>query len=198
MQNDNKLRTIRRLYMWSSGSAEITKAVSGFCTPYCQDLQIVTSFSRPENVRYFSANVQHLLHRCSTHLTAFDTAVFSYSLIWEQLVLLMPRIPTSIISKAHKENALLPLLLKECRSLDLARNELRWMRARVLENNSPTSKGKDTGPGHIPGWRNRLRSMCRTRSRGMPLQYILGDQPFGDLEILCRRGVLIPRSGKLF
>ncbi|KAJ5504668.1 hypothetical protein N7463_007542 [Penicillium fimorum] len=31
------------------------------------------------------------------------------------------------------------------------------------------------------------------RSRGYPLQYILGDQPFGDLEILCRRGVLIPR-----
>jgi len=36
--------------------------------------------------------------------------------------------------------------------------------------------------------------MCLWRSRGFPLQYILGDQPFGDLEILCRRGVLIPRS----
>lgn len=36
--------------------------------------------------------------------------------------------------------------------------------------------------------------MCHRRSRGYPLQYILGDQPFGDLEILCRRGVLIPRS----
>lgn len=35
--------------------------------------------------------------------------------------------------------------------------------------------------------------MCRRRSQGVPLQYILGDQPFGDLEILCQRGVLIPR-----
>jgi methylase of polypeptide subunit release factors len=36
--------------------------------------------------------------------------------------------------------------------------------------------------------------MCLMRSTGYPLQYILGNQPFGDLEILCRRGVLIPRS----
>ncbi|KAH0846105.1 hypothetical protein AYO21_10112 [Fonsecaea monophora] len=31
------------------------------------------------------------------------------------------------------------------------------------------------------------------RSKGMPLQYIMGNQPFGNLDILCRRGVLIPR-----
>ena len=31
------------------------------------------------------------------------------------------------------------------------------------------------------------------RSQGMPLQYILGNQPFGTLDILCRRDVLIPR-----
>ncbi|EXJ62322.1 hypothetical protein A1O7_02756 [Cladophialophora yegresii CBS 114405] len=31
------------------------------------------------------------------------------------------------------------------------------------------------------------------RSKGMPLQYIMGSQPFGNLDILCRRGVLIPR-----
>lgn len=35
--------------------------------------------------------------------------------------------------------------------------------------------------------------MVDERSRGKPLQYILGDQPFGNLEILCRKGVLIPR-----
>ncbi|QSS62546.1 hypothetical protein I7I51_02283 [Histoplasma capsulatum] len=40
---------------------------------------------------------------------------------------------------------------------------------------------------------SRLREMVRRRARGVPLQYILGDQPFGDLEMLCRRGVLIPR-----
>ncbi len=36
--------------------------------------------------------------------------------------------------------------------------------------------------------------MCLDRSKGKPLQYILGNQPFGDLDITCRPGVLIPRS----
>ncbi|ETI23814.1 hypothetical protein G647_05620 [Cladophialophora carrionii CBS 160.54] len=31
------------------------------------------------------------------------------------------------------------------------------------------------------------------RSKGVPLQYIMGNQPFGTLDILCQRGVLIPR-----
>ena len=34
----------------------------------------------------------------------------------------------------------------------------------------------------------------RRRAGGEPLQYILGTQPFGDLEILCKKGVLIPRA----
>ncbi|CAG8901965.1 unnamed protein product [Penicillium egyptiacum] len=98
----------------------------------------------------------------------------------------MPRIPFSVIIKAQRENHLLPILLKECRTVDSARNELRWLRERaVRDSRSLSSKA---------GWRSRLRSMCQMRSRGYPLQYILGDQPFGDLEILCRRGVLIPRS----
>ncbi|RWA08710.1 hypothetical protein EKO27_g6408 [Xylaria grammica] len=31
------------------------------------------------------------------------------------------------------------------------------------------------------------------RGAGEPLQYVLGTQPFGDLDILCEKGVLIPR-----
>lgn len=98
----------------------------------------------------------------------------------------MPRVPFSLIRAAQRENYLLPILLKECRTLDSARNELRWLRERAVHSQSlPRSK---------TGWRERLESMCQMRSQGVPLQYILGDQPFGDLEILCRRGVLIPRS----
>ncbi|KAJ5358542.1 uncharacterized protein N7496_010955 [Penicillium cataractarum] len=103
----------------------------------------------------------------------------------------MPRIPTSLLLKAYRENPLLSILLKECRSLDTARNELRWIRERALRDareHSPNATGTRLG------WRTRLRTMCHKRSQGVPLQYILGDQPFGDLEILCRRGVLIPRS----
>ena len=32
------------------------------------------------------------------------------------------------------------------------------------------------------------------RSKGMPLQYILGNQPFGNLDILCEHRVMIPRA----
>jgi HemK-like putative methylase len=39
----------------------------------------------------------------------------------------------------------------------------------------------------------QLSKLCRKRGRGVPLQYVLGSQPFGSLDILCRPGVLIPR-----
>ncbi|KAJ5755286.1 hypothetical protein N7533_004829, partial [Penicillium manginii] len=99
----------------------------------------------------------------------------------------MPRIRPSTLIKAYQENPLLPLLLKECRTLESARNELRWLREHALRT-SQTRQPQTTTP-----WRTYLSSICRQRSRGYPLQYILGDQPFGDLEILCRPGVLIPR-----
>lgn len=38
-----------------------------------------------------------------------------------------------------------------------------------------------------------LQRLIRRRARGEPLQYILGSAFFGDLEIQCRPGVLIPR-----
>jgi len=41
--------------------------------------------------------------------------------------------------------------------------------------------------------KKKLLNLCERRSRGEPLQYILGSQPFGELEIKCRHGVLIPR-----
>lgn len=34
---------------------------------------------------------------------------------------------------------------------------------------------------------------CNLRAKLMPLQYILGNQPFGKLDIKCKSGVLIPR-----
>ncbi|KAE8348251.1 S-adenosyl-L-methionine-dependent methyltransferase [Aspergillus coremiiformis] len=104
----------------------------------------------------------------------------------------MPRLSNSTILKAHQQHPLLPLLLRECRSPDSAKNELRWLQEKA---NRLISFKKATRSTHAPlGWRRLLNSMCHTRSRGMPLQYILGDQPFGDLEILCQRGVLIPRA----
>ncbi|KAH8821428.1 HemK family methyltransferase [Xylogone sp. PMI_703] len=97
----------------------------------------------------------------------------------------MPRISTSLIRKAYAISPLLPILLPGCRTLSSAINELRWIREYVQETTS----------GHvnqIHRW-NKLLRLCRRRGRGEPLQYILGSQPFGELDIKCRPGVLIPR-----
>ncbi|KAL4861121.1 hypothetical protein BDV12DRAFT_180726 [Aspergillus spectabilis] len=106
----------------------------------------------------------------------------------------MPRIKTRTILRAHKIDTLLPFLLRECRTLDSAKNELRWLRERALRvyRLRPVRENYGTRT-RASGWRRLLRSMCLARSRGMPLQYILGDQPFGDLDIKCKKGVLIPR-----
>ncbi|PTU18668.1 hypothetical protein P175DRAFT_0443083 [Aspergillus ochraceoroseus IBT 24754] len=106
----------------------------------------------------------------------------------------MPRISIPTIIRAYHHHRLLPLLLKECRTLESARNELRWLRERALQVTQQKCTGERTISGQsIAGWRSLLRKMCQVRSRGMPLQYILGDQPFGDLDIICKKGVLIPR-----
>ncbi|KAJ3578662.1 hypothetical protein NPX13_g1904 [Xylaria arbuscula] len=39
-----------------------------------------------------------------------------------------------------------------------------------------------------------IARLVARRGAGEPLQYVLGSQPFGDLEILCEKGVLIPRA----
>lgn len=104
----------------------------------------------------------------------------------------MPRIPNPTILRAHQQHPLLPLLLRECRSLESAKNELRWLHESASRLVSSKRVARSV---HAPlGWRRLLRLKCHARSKGKPLQYILGDQPFGDLEILCKKGVLIPRT----
>lgn len=102
----------------------------------------------------------------------------------------MPRLPPALIHRARAQHALLPLLLRTCRDLPSALNELRWLREHALANCQVTL----TTSGQIlTTWPQHLCRMCLERARGKPLQYILGTQPFGALEILCKRGVLIPR-----
>ncbi|TCD71582.1 hypothetical protein EIP91_007329 [Steccherinum ochraceum] len=76
----------------------------------------------------------------------------------------MPRIlPTELFA-----------LLSKHVGQDSAGMELRWLRAAARD------------PHH-------LQSLVSRRTSGEPLQYILGTQPFGPLELLTRRPVLIPR-----
>lgn len=85
----------------------------------------------------------------------------------------MPRISSKLVRQAVQISPSLVPLLRATRSLELAKNELRWI--------------KDELPS------NKWALAIARRSRLEPLQYILGSQPFGPLDIICEPGVLIPR-----
>ncbi|KAL1795683.1 hypothetical protein ACET3X_005907 [Alternaria dauci] len=101
----------------------------------------------------------------------------------------MPRIPTWLIRKARAIDALLPALLAPCRELQAAQNELRWLREHV-ETVAKARRAKGTTISK----HSLLRQLVRDRAAGKPLQYLLGTEYFGHLEICCRPGVLIPRA----
>ncbi|KAL7948962.1 S-adenosyl-L-methionine-dependent methyltransferase [Trichoderma barbatum] len=92
----------------------------------------------------------------------------------------MSRIPPWLFRKANRRSANLAALLPACRNLESAIHELRWLKDHV---NGTANMAKE----------NLLSRLCRKRGQGYPLQYILGSQPFGPLDIKCRPGVLIPR-----
>lgn len=87
----------------------------------------------------------------------------------------MPRISPSVVRKASSRDPLLGLLLPACRTLEQAEVELGWIRREVPARGTSVSRA------------------CQQRSQLVPLQYVLGSQPFGPLDILCRNHVLIPR-----
>jgi methylase of polypeptide subunit release factors len=100
----------------------------------------------------------------------------------------MPRIPTALLRKARTIDPFLPALLAPCRDLHTAQNELRWLREHVEKvAKARRAKGDKLAKGALLG------QLVRERARGKPLQYILGSEYFGDLEIRCAPGVLIPR-----
>lgn len=86
----------------------------------------------------------------------------------------MPRVTPRVLKTALGIHPLLPLLLPACRTIEYSTQEFRWIRNEL-------SNAKKT------------RQACLQRFRLVPLQYILGNQPFGELDIICRPGILIPR-----
>lgn len=97
----------------------------------------------------------------------------------------MPRLPPSLFWRARRVSPGAVLLLPVCRDLPSALIELRWIQEHVKEEGRTERRSNES--------RQRVLSLCRRRGRGEPLQYVLGTQPFGPLDLLCRRGVLIPR-----
>jgi methylase of polypeptide subunit release factors len=100
----------------------------------------------------------------------------------------MPRIPTTLLRRAQTIDPLLPALLAPCRDIYIAQNELRWLHEHV-EHVAKTRRAK----GNALAKDTLLRRLVKERASGKPLQYLLGTEYFGDLEIRCRPGVLIPR-----
>ncbi|KAK3499346.1 S-adenosyl-L-methionine-dependent methyltransferase [Neurospora hispaniola] len=95
----------------------------------------------------------------------------------------MPRIKPQLFWQGRKKLGLnAAKLLPVCRTLESTANELRWIKQHVAET-----------PSIIP-FGARVWKLCDRRGKGLPLAYVLGNQPFGDLEIKCRPGVLIPRT----
>lgn len=83
----------------------------------------------------------------------------------------MPRLKG--LPKLSPNNVQLLRLTRATGSLRLAQSELRWIRNELS--------------------RDKWTQAITRRARLEPLQYILGTQAFGSLEILCEEKVLIPR-----
>ncbi|EEB05281.1 S-adenosylmethionine-dependent methyltransferase (N(5)-glutamine) [Schizosaccharomyces japonicus yFS275] len=86
-----------------------------------------------------------------------------------------------MVATARRRNPLLVPLLWATRSLAQARREWTWM----CEELGPSVKSHAR--------MLRLQRMCKARGRGVPLQYVLGSESFGPLNLQCRKGVFIPR-----
>ncbi|KAK9356715.1 S-adenosyl-L-methionine-dependent methyltransferase [Lipomyces doorenjongii] len=103
------------------------------------------------------------------------------------------RLPPTIVTRAWRESFNLAQLLPEARTIATARTELRWITEYVEEKmTDQAGKGMKVSDSDF---QDKISRLCYLRGqKGVPLQYLLGSQPFGDsLDIKCRRGVLIPR-----
>lgn len=95
--------------------------------------------------------------------------------------------PRDILRARSAANKALLSLLPVCRDLRSARNEVKWMTEHALDISRRLEGGEAVDHSRI------LSDYVCRRARGEPLQYILGSEWFGELEIRCRPGVLIPR-----
>lgn len=100
----------------------------------------------------------------------------------------MPRIRPRDIWQARNINKALLALLPVCRDLEGARNELRWLKQHAV------AVSQQIGQSRQP---SLLTDFIDRRARGEPLQYVLGSDYFGELEIRCRPSVLIPRCDSI-
>ncbi|OHE95433.1 HemK family methyltransferase [Colletotrichum orchidophilum] len=107
--------------------------------------------------------------------------------------------PARLFRRAHAISPHAVALLPACRDIPSAVTELRWIRSHVASNPASaaaTTNGRRSPSKVLSGQDEeaRVARLCAKRGRGVPLQYVLGSQPFGALDIKCRPGVLAPRA----
>ncbi|KAF3000561.1 hypothetical protein E8E14_004574 [Neopestalotiopsis sp. 37M] len=119
----------------------------------------------------------------------------------------MPRLSPALLRRAHRISPHLRTLLPACRDIESAQHELRWIREHVslsTPSKLPSSSSSLASASaleqqnvhqHMTATKHEaeVARLCARRGRGEPLQYVLGTQPFGPLEIRCAPGVLVPR-----
>ncbi|KAF2722033.1 modification methylase HemK [Polychaeton citri CBS 116435] len=98
----------------------------------------------------------------------------------------MPRALSQLLRQAGSSQVLINRLLPVCGSIRSAQNELRWLDERAQGVALNCSNRRSHG--------SLLEEFVTRRAQHEPLQYILGSEYFGELEIKCRPGVLIPRQ----
>lgn len=87
-------------------------------------------------------------------------------------------------------------LLDICGDLESARGELKWLRegaVQHVENAGTVDASKISKEATENFITTTIEDFVSRRASGEPLQYILGTEFFGDIELECRKGVLIPR-----
>jgi HemK-like putative methylase len=114
----------------------------------------------------------------------------------------MPRLSLSSFNHSYANGRLLSQLLKATGNVQSARNELRWLREHAIKTTHAEQGSQKTGtdqawtsePCAGSKWYHALEKMVQKRATGFPLQYIIGTEYFGEIEVACEEGVFIPRS----
>lgn len=92
-------------------------------------------------------------------------------------------------------------LLEVCGDLKSAQRELKWIcegAKRQVWAAAPAPRDGSREQPHLARRKYveayaKAEENVHKRAAGEPLQYLLGTEFFGDIEVLCRPGVLIPR-----
>lgn len=99
---------------------------------------------------------------------------------------LRPSLRLNLSVRKQSINSLARRLIPVTGDFESAQREAKWLR----EDCQKTAAG--------PEQESLLEQYVSRRSKGEPLQYILGSTYFNDLEIKCRPGVFIPRYAPLY